>query len=114
LVKRRGAGLDGEAGEIARLAGEQEAALRTLVTGRTAQVVADRADVDLMTVLDPYASATVSIAGPAAAVRLPSRVAAEITAAVSAALDNVVKHCPPGTKDMGAGGGRAGPGDGGL
>ena len=33
LVKRRGAGLDGEAGELARLAGEQEAALRTLVAG---------------------------------------------------------------------------------
>jgi 1-acyl-sn-glycerol-3-phosphate acyltransferase len=37
LVKRRGAGLDGEAGELARLAGEQEAALRTLVTGRDAR-----------------------------------------------------------------------------
>ena len=36
LVKRRGADLDGEAGELARLAGEQEAALRALVTGRPA------------------------------------------------------------------------------
>jgi signal transduction histidine kinase len=98
LVKRRGAGLDGEAGELARLAGEQEAALRTLVTGRSAVPVDEHADVDLMTLLDPYASATVSVAAPAGAVRLPSRVATELTAAVGAALDNVVRHCDPGTK----------------
>jgi signal transduction histidine kinase len=98
LVKRRGAGLDGEAGELARLAGEQEAALRVLVTGRTAAVVDDQAEVDLMTLLGPYASASVSIAAPAAAVRLPSRVAAEIAAAVAAALDNVTEHCAPDTK----------------
>ncbi|MEV4641530.1 DUF5931 domain-containing protein [Actinoplanes sp. NPDC049548] len=98
LVKRRGAGLDGEAGELARLAGEQEAALRTLVTGRNAEPVDEKADVDLMTLLDPYASATVSVAAPAGAVRLPSRAASEIAAAVAAALDNVTKHCAPGTK----------------
>ncbi|MEU8229281.1 MacS family sensor histidine kinase [Actinoplanes sp. NPDC004185] len=98
LVKRRGAGLDGEAGELARLAGEQEAALRTLVTGRTAEPVDEHAEVDLMTLLDPYASATVSVAAPAGAVRLPSRVATELAAAVGAALDNVVRHCEPGTK----------------
>ncbi|MDG4769244.1 DUF5931 domain-containing protein [Solwaraspora sp. WMMD792] len=34
MVARRGADLDGEAGELARLAGEQEAALRALVTSR--------------------------------------------------------------------------------
>ncbi|GAA3904588.1 MacS family sensor histidine kinase [Actinoplanes auranticolor] len=98
LVKRRGAGLDGEAGELARLAGEQEAALRTLVTGRTAEPVDEHAEVDLMTLLDPYASATVSVAAPAGAVRLPSRVATGLAAAVGAALDNVVRHCDPGTK----------------
>jgi len=98
LVKRRGAGLDGEAGELARLAGEQEAALRTLVTGRTAEPVDEHAEVDLIALLDPYASATVSVASPAGAVRLPSRVAGELAAAVGAALDNVVRHCEPGTK----------------
>src|SRR4051794_30626686 len=71
LVRRRGAGLDGEAGELARLAGQQEAALRTLVTGRSAGVVTGRsagavtgrssdgvdgrAEVDLMAMLGPYA-----------------------------------------------------------
>ena len=98
LVKRRGAGLDGEAGELARLAGEQEAALRTLVTGRTAEPVDEHAEVDLMALLDPYASATVSVAAPAGAVRLPSKVATELAAAVGAALHNVVRHCEPGTK----------------
>ena len=98
LVKRRGAGLDGEAGELARLAGEQEAALRTLVTGRTAEPVNEHAEVDLMALLDPYASATVSVAAPAGAVRLPSKVATELAAAVGAALHNVVRHCEPGTK----------------
>jgi len=98
LVQRRGAGLDGEAGELARLAGEQEAALRMLVTGRRAEPVDEHAELDLMTVLEPYASTTVSIAAPAGAVRLPSLVATEVAAAVSAALDNVAKHCAPGTK----------------
>ncbi|MFI5494714.1 MacS family sensor histidine kinase [Actinoplanes sp. NPDC051859] len=97
LVKRKGAHLDGEAGELARLAGEQEAALRTLVTGRV-EPVDEHADVDLMMLLDPYASTTVSVAAPAGAVRMPSRAANEIAAAVAAALDNVTRHCDPGTK----------------
>jgi signal transduction histidine kinase len=97
LVRRRGAGLDGEAGELARLAGEQEAALRTLVAGLRAAEVPGR-DVDLMRLLLPYASPTVSVSGPAGAVVLPARVARELGAAVAAALDNVERHCPPGTK----------------
>ncbi len=36
LVQRRGAHLDGEAGELARLAGEQEVALRSLISGAAA------------------------------------------------------------------------------
>ena len=51
-----------------------------------------------MALLDPYASATVSVAAPAGAVRLPSRVATGLAAAVGAALDNVARHCEPGTK----------------
>ncbi|HEY0002941.1 MAG TPA: DUF5931 domain-containing protein [Actinoplanes sp.] len=97
LVKRRGAGLPGEAGELARLAGEQEAALRTLMAGRRA-VVKPGGDVDLMSLLEPYASPSVTVAGPASAVLLPERMARELTAAVAAALDNVERHCEPGTK----------------
>ena len=100
LVQRRGAGLDGEAGELARLAGEQEAALRALVakTATAASAVDDNAEVDLMTLLGPLASAAVSVAAPAEPVRLPGRTAQEVAAAVTAALDNVVRHCEPGTK----------------
>ncbi|GIE94035.1 MacS family sensor histidine kinase [Paractinoplanes rishiriensis] len=98
LVKRRGAGLDGEAGELARLAGEQEAALRNLVAGHAAEMVNDGDERDLMAMLGPYASPTVTLAGPAEAVRLPAPVARELAAAVAAALDNVEKHCAPGTK----------------
>ena len=98
LVKRRGAGLDGEAGELARLAGESEAALRTLVSTRSAPASAGDQQTDLMLLLEPHAAAVVSIAGPAAPVLLPARAAAEVAAAVAAALDNVSRHCPPGAK----------------
>ncbi|GGL01680.1 MacS family sensor histidine kinase [Mangrovihabitans endophyticus] len=97
LVKRRGAGLPGEAGELARLAGEQEAALRALVVGNAAALVDTAADTDLMGLLGAYASPTVSIAGPAGAVRLPAGTAREMAAATAAALDNVARHCAPGT-----------------
>ena len=95
LVKRRGAGLDGEAGELARLAGEQEVALRALVT--TPQREPD-ATVDLMSLLMPFGSTTVSVAGPASAVLLPGGTAREVAAAVSAALDNVTRHCEAETR----------------
>jgi signal transduction histidine kinase len=98
MVKRRGAGLDGEAGELARLAGEQEAALRNLMAGHSAAMVEDGAELDLMALLGPYASPAVTLAGPAAPVRLPATVARELAAAVAAALDNVERHCAPGTK----------------
>jgi signal transduction histidine kinase len=98
MVQRRGAHLDGEAGELARLAGEQEAALRALIA--TSVPLAARAgpDVDLRTVLDRFAAPEVSIAAPATPVLLPGRVATEIGAAVGAALDNVVQHCTGGTR----------------
>jgi len=91
LVQRRGAQLDGEAGELARLAGEQEAALRSLIATR-APTGEDGEDVDLRGVLGGYASPMVSIAAPATPVRLPAGVAREIEAAVGAALDNVARH----------------------
>jgi signal transduction histidine kinase len=97
LVKRRGAGLDGEAGELARLAGEQESALRTLVAGHSVRT-GQAGEADLMALLEARASAEVSVAGPADPVRLPDRVARELAAAAGAALDNVTRHCPPGTK----------------
>lgn len=96
LVKRRGAGLDGEAGELARLAGEQEVALRALVTVPEAEPGGE--ETDLVALLSPYASTSVSVAVPAGAVHLPGPAAREVAAAVAAALDNVTRHCDPDTK----------------
>jgi signal transduction histidine kinase len=98
LVRRRGAGLDGEAGELARLAGEQEAALRNMVTSQPFIKPDPAGEADLMALLLPRASAEVSVAGPADPVRLPEHTARELSAAVAAALDNVTRHCPSGTK----------------
>jgi signal transduction histidine kinase len=104
LVQRRGAHLDGEAGELARLAGDQEAALRTLIATGFAGRSADGdgtvmlPNTDLRTVLSAYAGAAVSVAAPAEPVTLPTRLADELGRAVGAALDNVAAHCGPGAK----------------
>ncbi|MDT0531084.1 DUF5931 domain-containing protein [Micromonospora sp. DSM 115977] len=93
LVQRRGAHLDGEAGELARLAGEQEAALRALIGGATPVApTAHGGPVDLRGLLGRYASATVSLSAPATPVPLPGRAAHELAAATAAALDNVARH----------------------
>ncbi|MEU4471585.1 DUF5931 domain-containing protein [Micromonospora sp. NPDC023888] len=97
LVQRRGADLPGEAGELARLAGEQEAALRALIagTGPATAVALDgpeAAAVDLRTLLGRYASPAVALSAPATPVPLPRRVAGELAAATGAALDNVGRH----------------------
>ncbi|MCP3784389.1 DUF5931 domain-containing protein [Micromonospora sp. A3M-1-15] len=92
LVRRRGADLDGEAAELARLAGEQEAALRALI-GRARAAPDGAGDArDLRDLLDRYASTSVQVAAPATPVPLPGRVAGELAAAVGAALDNVTRH----------------------
>ncbi|WP_367323787.1 MacS family sensor histidine kinase [Streptomyces sp. HUAS ZL42] len=111
MVQRRGAVIGGEAAELGRMAGEQEVALRTLVSGglvpvsRASEDVAEGAvvraveepddsdaPVDLRTLLAPYAAAKVSLAEPGAPVPLPPAAAKELAAAVGAALDNVRKH----------------------
>ncbi|ROO50720.1 signal transduction histidine kinase [Micromonospora sp. Llam0] len=103
MVARRGADLDGEAGELARLAGEQEAALRALVTSRVTvppdkpapPAAFDAGPVDLRSVVNGYASSRVSVATPADPVLLPGRLAAELGAALGAAVDNAVRHGGP-------------------
>ncbi|WP_432198467.1 MacS family sensor histidine kinase [Streptomyces sp. bgisy027] len=111
MVQRRGAVIGGEAAELGRLAGEQEVALRTLVSGGlvpVSRVSEDAADgalvravdepddsdgpVDLRVLLAPYAGARVSLAEPGAPVTLAPAAARELAAAVGAALDNVRRH----------------------
>jgi signal transduction histidine kinase len=90
LVQRRGAELGGEAAELGRLAGEQEAALRTLVT--TGPVPRDGGPVDLRAELGRFAGTGVTLATPADPVPLPAPQADAVVAAVGAALDNVRRH----------------------
>ncbi|MEI7029730.1 MacS family sensor histidine kinase [Streptomyces pratensis] len=121
MVQRRGTAIGGEAAELGRLAGEQEVALRTLVSSglvpptRVSEDAADGAVVrtvevdeehgpdgggtcDLRALLAPHAGARTSFAEPGAPVPLPAAVARELAAAVSAALDNVRVHAGPGAR----------------
>ncbi len=117
MVQRRGTALGGEAAELGRMAGEQEVALRTLVSsglvpttrvsedsaeGAVVRAVAtdepdepESAETDLRALLAPHAGSRVSFAEPGAPVVLPAGAARELAAAVSAALDNVRVHAGP-------------------
>ncbi|GGW92597.1 histidine kinase [Streptomyces chryseus] len=128
MVQRRGTALGGEAAELGRMAGEQEVALRTLVSSglvpstRVSQdaalgavvrtVEADDEDdedggdgggpgagvCDLRSLLAPHAGSKVSFAEPGAPVLLAPAAAMELAAAVSAALDNVRRHAGEGAQ----------------
>jgi len=99
LVARRGGELGGDAAELGRLAGEQEAALRALITGHVTPAPRGESGlIDLRTLLSARASTTVSVAAPATPVELPAHTAGELDAAVGAALDNVRAHCAPEVK----------------
>lgn len=97
MVQRRGNQAGGEAAELGRMAGEQEAALRALISGApiTAPRTADGVQPgpqDLRTLLAPYASVRVTLSAPGTPVLLGPVAAAEVAAAVGAALDNVRRH----------------------
>ncbi|WP_030616656.1 MacS family sensor histidine kinase [Streptomyces sclerotialus] len=130
MVQRRGAALGGEAAELGRMAGEQEVALRTLVSSGLVPAqrpvpspgAADAAyedgaadgpsygdncvpegqegladePCDVRALLAPHAGAGVTFSEPGAPVLLPAARAAELAAAVSAALDNVRVHAGAG------------------
>lgn len=91
LVQRRGLEIGGEAAQLGRLAGEQEAALREMI--RTGPAMADSGLVDVGARLRRYATATVTVSAPATPLPLPAGQAHEVVAAVGAALDNVRRHC---------------------
>jgi len=115
LVARRGLEAGGEAAEIGRLAGQQEAALRVLITTESVLPRADGApsaghsaapaappgadahpagdEADLRILLRPLAAEWVTVGAPAGAVLVNGKAAEEIAAAVGAALDNVRRHC---------------------
>ena len=91
LVSRRGREIGGETSELAELAGEQERALRRLVSAGAAPVPVGT-DVDLVPLLRTRESDRVSTSLPATAVLVDSTIATELDAAVANVLDNVAAH----------------------
>ncbi|MEU1437981.1 DUF5931 domain-containing protein [Streptomyces sp. NPDC005786] len=119
MVQRRGTAIGGEAAELGRMAGEQEVALRTLVSSglvpptrvsedaaegavvRTVETDDDEdppAATDLRALLAPHAGSRVTFAEPGAPVLLAPEAARELAAAVGAALDNVRVHAGEGAQ----------------
>ncbi|WP_349497178.1 MacS family sensor histidine kinase [Nocardiopsis ansamitocini] len=98
MVQRRGTELGGEAADLGRLAGEQEAALRALVGAEHRQTSSTTTTADLGALLSIHSATLVTVSTPATEVPLPAAGAAEVDAAVRAALANVDRHCPPGTR----------------
>jgi signal transduction histidine kinase len=94
LVSARGRDLGGEAAELARLAGEQESALRTLVSGASV-ARPEGGQLDLAGLLGPLAGARVTVSCPAGAVLLAEAPALALAAATGEALDNVRRHAGP-------------------
>lgn len=100
LVQRRGAEAGGAAAELGRLAGQQEAALRALMgeSWTDSRATGASGDADLCQLVLPAQTDRVTVSVPAQAVLLERTAAAELTAAMRAALDNVRQHCGERTR----------------
>jgi signal transduction histidine kinase len=99
MVARRGREIGGETAQLAEAAGEQERALRRLLSAVDIEPeAAAESDGDLGLLLRRHASDRVSVSVPAAAVYLDPRVAAEVEAATVNALTNVVRHAGPAAR----------------
>jgi signal transduction histidine kinase len=95
LVSKRGREIGGGAAELADLAGEQERALRGLVTSADFSRDGDATEVDLRILLSRRRDDRVSVSLPATPVQLERYVADELDAAVGNALDNARWHAGP-------------------
>ncbi|WP_422724064.1 MacS family sensor histidine kinase [Kitasatospora purpeofusca] len=102
LVQRRGTEVPAggaDLGELGRLAGEQERALRALMSGGPLpEQRAPEQPQDLRTLLAPHTDERVIVSAPGTPVLLPGRTAGELAAAVGAAVDNVRRHAGPGAR----------------
>lgn len=99
-VRRRGNEIGGAATELADKAGEQEVALRVLISeqGLGADSDAGGAAVDLRPLLRTQARPNVSVSTPGEPVPVGRWVGSELAAAVATALSNVELHAGPGAK----------------
>ncbi|WP_406114000.1 MacS family sensor histidine kinase [Kitasatospora purpeofusca] len=102
LVQRRGTeapAAGGDLTELGRLAGEQERALRALMSGGPLpEQRAPEQPQDLRALLTPHTDERVTVSAPGTPVLLPGRTAGELAAAVGAAVDNVRRHAGPGAR----------------
>ncbi|WP_347567564.1 DUF5931 domain-containing protein [Actinopolyspora sp. BKK1] len=89
-VRGRGRELGGEAAELAALAGEQETALRALVSTGPAET--SNGSTDLAAQLRALDSARVNVSVPATKVALPAADASALFSAAREALNNVEEH----------------------
>lgn len=97
LVARRGRELGGQVGELAELAGEQERALRRLVSSSgTGTASGADSTADLVELLRTRAGDGVSVSVPPNPVLMDSAVARELTAAAVNAIDNAAAHAGAG------------------
>jgi signal transduction histidine kinase len=94
-VRARSGHLDGEAAELARLAGEQEIALRSLFSAAPSGATGEQ---DLAGALQLLAGPRVEVSVPAAAVPLPAGDVEELVAVVREALANTARHGGPEAK----------------
>jgi signal transduction histidine kinase len=105
-VQRRAGELGGEAGQLGRMAGEQEVRLRSLVSGRPRPAAGPgaaggsgaAAEADLLAALQALQASTVTVSGPAQPVPLPGGAVEDLAAAVAACLDNVRRHAGEGAR----------------
>ncbi|MGH3785804.1 MAG: MacS family sensor histidine kinase [Pseudonocardiaceae bacterium] len=94
-VRARSGHLDGEAADLARLAGEQEIALRSLFSATPPGAPGEQ---DLAGALQLLAGPRVKVSVPAAAVPLPAADVEELVAVTREALTNTARHGGPEAK----------------
>ncbi|MER7078692.1 MacS family sensor histidine kinase, partial [Saccharopolyspora kobensis] len=93
-VRRRGTELGGEAAELAKLAGEQEIALRALVA-TTPQEPTENGATDLAARLQVLRTGRIHVSVPGNPVLLEEPLSSELFAVVRESLANVEKHAGP-------------------
>ncbi|MEV5648172.1 DUF5931 domain-containing protein [Nocardia sp. NPDC052254] len=99
-IKRRGDEIGGDTADLARRAGEQEVALRVLISeqGRRESAGGLGTHEDLRSLLSAFAAPSVFVSAPGEPVSLGGWTAREIAAAVGAALSNTALHAGAETK----------------
>lgn len=90
-VRKRGAEFGGDAADLARLAGEQEIALRSLVASAPTATT-NSGSADLRARLQVLSNPRVLVSTPAGEVRMAAHTVDELVAVVSEALMNVERH----------------------